>query len=330
MNLDALAGNAHLKEHLTAQARRRGLGHAYLISGPAGSGKRTLARLMAAAMVCSAPGEKPCGVCPGCKKALGGGHPDVTWAGGDGKSISVGQVRELRSAAYIRPNEAPRRVFILPDAQDMNANAQNALLKLLEEGPAYAAFLLLTQNPGAVLPTIRSRCESLALSPLTPAQAEDYLRKRFPQAAPETLYTAARRCGGALGSVIPMLEGGEAADSAQDTGARLLELIALGDELSLAAWTVTLEKWSRDALTGMMTSALTLLRDALAVSAEADALTDGSRERSAVRAASALPPAQLLRCAELLEQLITDAAFNVGAGHLSGALAAGIMEVRHD
>ena len=148
MRLDALAGNAALKEQLSAQEKGRGLSHAYLISGPAGSGKRTLARLLAAAMVCTGAGEKPCGGCAACRKVFGGIHPDVIQVGADGKDISVGQAREARSDAYIRPNEGERKVYLFHNAQDMTPAAQNALLKLLEEGPAYSAFLLLARSIG--------------------------------------------------------------------------------------------------------------------------------------------------------------------------------------
>jgi len=164
MDLSRLSGNPAVKRQLS---QREELAHAYLISGPAGSGKAALAGLMAAAMVCSAPGERPCGACPGCRKAMGGIHPDIIQVSPpEGKrEITVDQIRALRSDAYIRPNEAARKVYWITDAAAMNTSAQNALLKVLEEGPAYAAFLLLCENPGGVLPTIRSRCEGLALTP---------------------------------------------------------------------------------------------------------------------------------------------------------------------
>ena len=184
MNLSALSGNEALKRQLTLQTARRGLSHAYILSGPAGSGKHTLARLLAAALVCTGPEQRPCLACPGCRKAMGGIHPDVIWTGGDGKDITVAQIRSLRTDAYIRPNEAERKVYILENAHTMNQSAQNAMLKLLEEGPAYAAFLLLAENAAALLPTVRSRCETLTLSPVTPQQAEDYLARRWPELAP--------------------------------------------------------------------------------------------------------------------------------------------------
>ena len=181
MNLTRLAGNAPLKRQLELETARRGLSHAYILSGPAGSGKRTLAGLLAAALVCDRRGGAlPCLSCAGCRKAEGGIHPDIVRVGDDGKDISVAQVRALRADAYIRPNEAERKVYILENAQTMNASAQNAMLKLLEEGPAYAAFLLLTDNAAALLPTVRSRCEHLPLSPVTQREAELWLDEHYP------------------------------------------------------------------------------------------------------------------------------------------------------
>ena len=201
MELSALAGNRRLKAQLSQQEGGRGLSHAYIIAGPAGSGRHTLGGLLAQAMVCTAPEhQRPCGRCPQCRKAQGGIHPDISWVAGagEGKPISVDQVRALRSDAYIRPNEGERKVYILEGADRMNASAQNAMLKLLEEGPAYAAFLLLAENAGGVLETVRSRCETLTLDPVAPDECLSWLQARFPQASREELADAANRCQGCL------------------------------------------------------------------------------------------------------------------------------------
>lgn len=324
MRLDTLAGNSALKEQLSAQEKGRGLSHAYLISGPAGSGKRTLARLLAAAMVCTGAPEKPCGVCPGCKKVFGGIHPDVIQVGEDGKDITVGQARQARSDAYIRPNEGERKVYLFHNAQNMNPSAQNALLKLLEEGPAYAAFLLLTENPGSILPTIRSRCEGLALTPVSPAQAEYELARRFPQLPREQRHAAARRCGGLLGQAVAELEGQEGDDPLREEARRFLELLAGGKKLDAAAWCVSLEKRPREELCRLLEISLALLRDTLALQRGGTVMTASAGELPHLRAAAALPARRLLSLAGLLEKLRNDAAFNVNPGQLCGGLMAGI------
>ena len=174
MNLTRLAGNAPLKRQLELETARRGLSHAYILSGPAGSGKRTLAGLLAAALVCDRRGGAlPCLSCAGCRKAEGGIHPDIVRVGDDGKDISVAQVRALRADAYIRPNEAPKKVYILEHAELLGVAGQNILLKLIEEGPAYACFLFLAPQPEALLPTIRSRCETLYAPGPEEAQASE-------------------------------------------------------------------------------------------------------------------------------------------------------------
>lgn len=140
------------------------MSHAYMISGRPEE-RAEAAEYLASAAVCTAAGDRPCGVCSGCRKAREKIHPDIIRVSLlDGKrEIIVEQVRQLRADAYIRPNEAMRKVFIIDPAQAMNASAQNAMLKVLEDGPAYLSFLLLTDDVQQLLPTVRSRCETLAL-----------------------------------------------------------------------------------------------------------------------------------------------------------------------
>lgn len=166
MPLTGLAGNHALKELLLPRLSQGKLGHAYILAGPEGSGKHTLAAILARAMVCDRAGTKPCGSCPACKKALAGIHPDIitVFPEQDKAAISVDQVRQMRADAYIRPNEASRKVYILECCDRLRGEAQNAMLKLLEEGPSYAAFLLLAENQGNLLITVRSRCETLMLA----------------------------------------------------------------------------------------------------------------------------------------------------------------------
>ena len=144
----------------------RPLSHAYIIAGGRAQSRRDYARRLAMAYVCSGVAA-PCGVCRHCEKAAAGIHPDVIWVtpAEDKRDILADQARALRADAYIRPNEAARKVYLIDPADSLNDTAQNALLKVLEDGPPYAAFLFLCAQPGRLLTTIRSRCETLTLPP---------------------------------------------------------------------------------------------------------------------------------------------------------------------
>ena len=140
------------------------LSHAYLVTGGREESRKVFARRLAAAYLCEGE-QAPCGHCRHCRKIEASSHPDVVYiTPAEGKrEITVDQARSLRSDAYIRPNEGKRKVYLIDPADSMNQAAQNALLKVLEEGPLYAAFLLLAGEPGCLLDTVRSRCETLAL-----------------------------------------------------------------------------------------------------------------------------------------------------------------------
>ena len=153
-----------------AQAEGR-IAHASLICAPTGEQALQKAQELAAAAVCSGAGKKPCGVCRDCRKVHSGVHPDVTilsrLADDKGKQkqfITVDQIRALSADAVILPNEAARKVYIIEQAETMNPAAQNAALKLLEEPPAGAVFLLCTTRPMQLLDTVRSRCALVKLS----------------------------------------------------------------------------------------------------------------------------------------------------------------------
>ena len=141
------------------------LSHAYIISSPLPQTGLDRALSLAAGMLCSSPGEKPCGVCRDCRKVASGIHPDVSFIrrltddGGNPKNdISVAQIRQMRADASVLPNEAKGKVYIIEEAETMNVSAQNAALKVFEEPPAFVSFILVTTNPGKLLDTVRSRC----------------------------------------------------------------------------------------------------------------------------------------------------------------------------
>ena len=143
-------------------AERR-LSHAHMLIGPEGSERDDAARELAAALLCPADAP-PCGQCRDCRKVLAGTHPDVIWVGRekrDGdlrRDILVGQIRQMTADAVLAPNEAARKVYVIDQADRMTQQAQNALLKALEDPPGHACFILCAASAEALLPTVRSRC----------------------------------------------------------------------------------------------------------------------------------------------------------------------------
>jgi len=307
MELSALAGNPRLKEQLSRRRERAGLSHAYILSGPRGSGRHTLAKLLAAAMECTAPaGRRPCGTCSHCKKVYGNIHPDVKTEAGPGpnKPIGVDQIRALRSDAYIRPNEGARKVYLLEEADQMNASAQNAMLKLLEEGPPYAAFLLLAENAGGLLQTVRSRCEDLPLAPVPLPECRRWLKARFPDEPETELERAAVDCQGILGRAVEELSGeDEPRRVRKDRARELTGALETGSELALFQASMVLDKVGKEELP--------LLLDALEIELAG---------RLAAR-----PGRRLLRAVDLVKELRAAAALNANPGQLAGWLCAGMF-----
>ena len=312
MGFDALLGNERLKQNLTAAVARGRVSHFYLISGPAGSGKRTLARLLAAAMVCTGQ-NKPCLCCGPCRKVMSGNHPDfITIDDPEKKHVPVDLVRDARADIYIQPNEADRKIYLFPRAQDMLPPSQNALLKILEEPPAYGVFLLLTDNPQKLLPTVRSRCTELALTALKPEQMTAPLQNACPQATPEQLSAAISRSGGYLGQAIALLE--ESEETGQQT-LRFLEAYAKADPIALLQVLIPMEKWKRDALIEELEHWLKALSGALAA-------RNGiaSTEPMAEQICAARSAGELLNAITALQKSMDYASRNISVGAVCGYL----------
>ena len=205
MSFDALLGNETLKQRLTASLSKSKASHSYLITGPKGSGKHTLAKLLAAALQCTEH-NKPCGRCNQCRKVMDNIHPDViTVDDPEHKTIPVKLIRQTCADLYIRPNEGNRKIYIFPRAQDMRTEAQNALLKCIEEPPSYGTFLFLTEHSEQLLTTIRSRCVELRLSPLEDRLLQQTLADRYPEAGSSAISAAALSSEGYLGKAIELL-----------------------------------------------------------------------------------------------------------------------------
>lgn len=272
-------------QRLREAAARGTLSHALIFSGP---GERmAAARYAAAAMECTARGERPCLACPDCRKVMRGIHPDVVFVRDEEHAeISVDVVRRTRADAFIRPNEGARKIYIFEDCSLLTEKDQNVLLKTVEEGPAYAAFFFCTENAAALLQTIRSRCVEVKTAPVQQDEGAD-----LPQAV------------------------------------ELARVIAAGSAAGRAAFFVSLEreKIKRDAL-GALFEQTRLLFSAALLSLYGEAPAENEREIAALISKS-LTKSQILGTIDLLRAYRSHCTYNVGTGAALGGFAVELEEL---
>lgn len=194
-------------ENLIKNVRRGMAQHAYIFEGERGVGAEECARLFAAAMVCEKTESAPCGACNACIMSKAATHPDIySVTPGDGKrSITVDKIREIVADAYTKPYESGKKVYIITYGDDMNEQAQNAFLKVLEEPPQYAVFIILTENYESLLQTVRSRCERIQFPPVSDGKIRAYIEKHFPEETEKTRFLV-QYAGGVAGNVKKILE----------------------------------------------------------------------------------------------------------------------------
>ena len=269
---------------LRAAAANGALSHALIFSG---SGDRAAAaRYTAAAMECTGV-QRPCLVCPACRKVMQGIHPDViSVRDAEHKELSADTVRAMRADAFIRPNEGARKIYIFGDCTILTEKDQNILLKLVEEGPAYAAFFFCAENPAALLQTIRSRCAEVKLAPAAQERA----------APDENALELARR-------------------------------IAKGTRASRAAFLTRLEagKVSREALADLFEQARLLLAGALLLPYGSP--PRAGTEEVVQLLASRLTKPQILCTIDLLQTYRSHCSYNVGVGPTLGGFAVELEEI---
>lgn len=272
-------------QRLREAAARGTLSHALIFSGP---GERTTAaRYAAAAMECTAGGERPCLACPDCRKVIRDIHPDVVFVRDEEHAeISVDVVRRARADAFIRPNEGARKIYIFEDCSLLTEKDQNVLLKTVEEGPAYAAFFFCAENAAALLQTIRSRCVEVKTAPVQQGEGAG-----LPQAV------------------------------------ELARVIAAGSAAGRAAFFVSLEreKIKRDALGALFEQTRVLFSAAL-LSLYGEAPAENEREIAALISKS-LTKSQILGTIDLLRAYRSHCTYNVGTGAALGGFAVELEEL---
>ena len=204
MRLPHLLGNERLKAALF-RLPPSGLGSAILLDGPQGIGKRTAALDIILGLLCKSP-DAPCLQCPTCRRVLAGSHPDVHRLSCGEKPVKVDDIRDLRAKNFIRASESEFKVFLIEQADKLNVQSQNALLKVLEE-PSSSVFILLCENREAMLQTVRSRCKPFRLMPLDLPTLEAALSQQCPDATPQQRQAAMESAQGILGRGLTLLQG---------------------------------------------------------------------------------------------------------------------------
>jgi DNA polymerase III subunit delta' len=168
MSFAAIEGHEKPITILKRALANKTLAHAYLFSGEEGIGKKKTALALAAAVNCQNAGEAGgCDICPSCRKAAAGGHPDIHLLVPDGEELKIDQVRLVQSDLALKPFEGEKKTLIVDGVDRMNAASSNAFLKTLEEPPGEALIVLITSLPQSLLPTIRSRCQEIRFQPLS-------------------------------------------------------------------------------------------------------------------------------------------------------------------
>lgn len=197
----SVLGHERVKAMLASTLRQGRLPHAVLLSGPEGVGKKALALGVARALLCEARTDDACGSCSSCRRVPRGLHPDAFLVQPETATIKIEQIRDVIREIAGRPFEGRVRAFVIDDAHVMTDQAQNALLKSLEEPPPTSHVFLVTHSPQALAPTIRSRCQLLRVGPLPPALLEAHLRERcgFP---PEEARLRAVLSGGSMAAAL--------------------------------------------------------------------------------------------------------------------------------
>lgn len=241
-NFKDIIGQESIKKHLQTAIKTGNLSHAYIINGEYGSGRQTIASALAKTIQCQSKTDDTdaCGVCTSCKQAESHNHPDIKYITHDKTSISVNDIREqLNNDISIKPYSSEYKIYIIPDANKMTEQAQNALLKTIEEPPVYAIIILLTENCDSLLPTIRSRCVTLTINPVEKDKICTYLENKF-QLEPEQAQIAANYCQGNIGKAIRFASSSDFIEMKN----QVLKLLKNLDSMDIASIIDTIKEFS--------------------------------------------------------------------------------------
>lgn len=260
-----IIGHKSIIEHLRQGVQTGQIGHAYIFEGDDGIGKRLTARTLAAALQCREGSGEPCGRCISCLQMESGNQPDVSYVTHEKSVIGVDDIRQqLCAPMEIKPYAGPYRIFIVDEAEKMNEQAQNALLKTLEEPPEYGIILLLTNNRNAFLPTIQSRAVLLSFLPVAESELIPFLMERA-KIPDYRARLAATLAGGSPGKALS-ISGSEEFRKQKDLAVGIMQALPdMGDErMAVTAKNLAAGKDGLDEIIELMT---VWIRDLLLVKA---------------------------------------------------------------
>ena len=235
-----IVGHEQIIRQLQNGIRQKKVSHAYLFCGETGSGKRLMADAFAKTLLCEAGGIEACGTCKSCKQAESGNQPDLRAVVREKASLGVSEIREqVTSDAQIKPYSSAYKVYIIDEADKLTEEAQNALLKTIEEPPEYAVFLLLATKREALLPTVLSRCVTISFYPVETGKIRKFLmeKRKLPDYVSQN---ADAFSGGLIGRAILFAESEDFFNLRQD----VLTLVKNIDAFSMAEITEQVKKFA--------------------------------------------------------------------------------------
>ena len=301
MNFNSFIGNEKIKQQLAYLAESGRLPHAIIFEGEEGLGKRTLAKELALNLFCTDGENRPCGNCAQCIKVIKDVHPDIYYYSAPDRvrAFSVKKIREIIEDVFVKPNEANYKIYVLGNCQSMSVEAQNAFLKILEEPPEYAVFILCLNNKSTMLETVLSRSVVFSLEAVDYAQGAEYICENNDSVTYEEALKAIEISRGNIGKAINTLNDGELAEYNRIADDIALSLLS-DYEYKMLEECTALSK-DRDKAVAVLTNMKNIFRDAL-LYGKTDSISTAAE--TAKKLSSRLSKESLFRLVNSCEDLI--------------------------
>lgn len=308
MKLTNFIGNEKVIDRLSKLMESGRFPHALIIEGEEGIGKKTLAKDIACALVCRGD-DKPCGECAQCKKAIAAIHPDISEyiPAGTANSFHVDTVRNIINDAYVQPNEADYKIYILANAHCMNQNAQNALLKILEEPPKYVVFILTTNSKSALLSTVLSRSVCVSLEGVDIERAANYITSHCENVDYNTAKKTVETFNGNIGKAIDSLQDSKTSELV-DVCNKICKALATSNEYEMMTLCSAFQK-DRQGVVFACDLLKSIFRDALFAGESSEHIS--GQEESAALLKSSLSRQSLIKLINTCDELKSTALSNV-------------------